>query len=148
MNSYEINRSTLAIIPENGSSRVYELDDEFLVDMSAKRIMEESCEYFGSTLDGRQKATTKLVGITHKVPVIVEESSNLIFFPTSSPRLEDCAWISLKHVDRYYKVGNNICVEFRNGKKLLLSLSYYVFDNQILRSSRLENVLRDRKILK
>lgn len=148
MREYEINRSTLAIIPEEKGSRVYELDDEFLVERSAKKIMEDSCEYFGSTLAGRQKATTKLIGITHKVPVIVEESNDIIFFPTTSPRLEDCAWISLKFVDHYYRVGNNICIEFKNGKKILLPISYYVFDNQILRSARLENVLRDRKDVK
>ena len=106
--------------------------------------MENSCEYFGSTLDGRQKATTKMTGITHKVPVIVEESNKIIFFPTTSPRIYECAWLSLKHIDRYYKVGQKVCIEFKNGKKLLLPISYNTIDNQILRSSRLELVLRER----
>ena len=114
MNNYEINKTTLAIIPEDKGSMIYELDDNFVVSKSSKAIMENSCEYFGSTLEGRQKGTTRLTGLSHKVPVIVEESNKIIFFPTSSPKNKDCAWISLKHVDRYYRVGSKICLEFRN----------------------------------
>lgn len=144
MKSYEINKDTMAVIPENNKSRVYEVDDNFLIDQSSLKVMEESCEYFGSTLEGRQRATSKITGITHKVPVIVEESKKIIFFPTMSPRIKECAWLSLKYVDKYYKVGDNVCIEFRNGRKILLPISYYTIDNQIMRSARLDSMLNDR----
>jgi phytoene dehydrogenase-like protein len=64
--------------------------------------MEESCEFFGSSLIGRQKGTTKLIGITHKAPIIIEETREIIFFPTTSPRLSCCSWISLKNIEKYY----------------------------------------------
>ena len=80
MESYEVNKDTVALVPKGESKTiVYELDDSFIVDESPLQIMEESCEYFGSSFDGRVIGTSKLVGYTHKVPIIVEESKDLIF---------------------------------------------------------------------
>lgn len=94
MASYEINADTLAIIPKNASvTYVYEKGKTFTINESSNKIMEESCEFFGSSFKGRQYGTTALTGITHKVPIIVEETSNMIFFPTTSPRLKNCSWI-------------------------------------------------------
>ena len=145
MNSYEINEDTIALIPYNNMTKVYEKDDSFLVNKDANKIIEDSCEYFGSSYDGRKKGTTSLTGITHKVPIIIEESKNIIFFPTSSPRLNKCAWISLNHIDKYYKDDIYCIIEFKNQRKLMLNISYGSLDNQILRASRLESVLRSRK---
>ena len=78
MNSYEINEDTIALIPYNNMTKVYEKDDSFLVNKDANKIIEDSCEYFGSSYDGRKKGTTSLTGITHKVPIIIEESEQYI----------------------------------------------------------------------
>jgi len=146
MNEYEVNEETLALVPQKNKTKVYELSRTFIVDKSVNKIMEESCQYFGSTLVGRQKGTFNLIGVTHKAPVIIEESREIIFFPTTSPRLQTCSWISLKNIDRYYSKKNNICIEFKNKTQLELDLSYGIIDNQVLRATRLESVLRKRKI--
>ena len=91
---YEINTNTLALINEKEKTKVYEVDSTFYVDKSANRIMEDSCEYFGSSLAGRQKGTFNLIGVSHKSPIIVEETKEIIFFPTISPRQKNCNWIS------------------------------------------------------
>ena len=64
-------------------------------------IIKRSCEYFGSSYNGRHEGTKKLIGISHKAPIIIEESKNLIYFPTSSPRLLDCVWIGLNNIKDY-----------------------------------------------
>lgn len=110
--------------------------------------MEDSCEYFGSSLSGRQKGTENLIGVSYKAPIIIEESKNIIFFPTTSPRLKNCNWISLNNLERYYTKNNKIVLEFKNKQKIMLNLSYGIIDNQILRASRLESVLRGRKVQK
>ncbi len=144
MENYEINRYTLAVISEEDKTKIYEVDNSYVINTSTKSIMENSCEYFGSSLSGRQVGTTKLTGVTHKVPIIIEETNKIIFFPTSSPRNKDCSWISLKHIKSYYNVDNCLCIEFKNGEKLFLDTSFNVFDNQVLRSCRLESILTDR----
>ena len=88
-----------------------------------------------------------MIGVTYKAPIIVEDSSNLIMFPISSPRLSECLWISFKNVESYSKVlsENKTLVKFTSGYTIKLPISHYSFSNQLLRSSRLENVLNLRK---
>ena len=80
--------------------------------------------------------------------MIIEESKEIIFFPTSSPRLYECCWVSLKNIEKYKKQEKNAVILFKNGFTLELSISYGSLDNQILRASRLGSVLRDRKLNK
>ncbi len=145
--NYEINNETIAICPlTKNTSKIIELNDEFIISKSVNSIMENSCEYFGSTLLGRKKGTKNLIGVSHKSPIIVEESKEMIFFPTASSRkAEECTWIRLKYIEKYYKCDNFIKIEFTNNNFLKLNLSYGIIDNQILRATRLESVLRNRK---
>jgi competence protein ComK len=109
------------------------------------QIIEDSCSFFGSSYFGRAKGTKKLIGVSHKAPIIIEESREIIFFPTSSPRLYECCWVSLKNIDKYKKQENSALVLFNNGYILELTMSYGSLDNQVLRATRLESVLRMRK---
>lgn len=145
LNDYEINEETLALISLENKTKVFEKNKTFTVNKEVLKIMEDSCSYFGSSLSGRQKGTEKLIGISYKAPVIVEESKNIIFFPTTSPRTKNCNWISLNNLERYYSKNNKIILEFKNKQKIMLNLSYGIIDNQILRATRLEAVLRGRK---
>lgn len=145
MKEYEINEETLFISPYKERSKVYENHRVFLVDKPVNEIMEDSCNYFGSSLEGRQKGTERLIGITYKAPIIVEESKGIIFFPTSSPREKKCSWVSLNNIAKYYFKNKNLFIEFKNGIKIALDVSYGIIDNQILRATRLESVLRSRK---
>ena len=145
---YEINEETMAIVSiDDTHSEVYELDHHYIVAQSTNQIMDESCRYFGSSLEGRRKGTEAMIGINYKAPVIVEESKEIIFFPTSSARF-NADWIGLKHVRSYYRDGDILFLEFHNGQKIPLRVSYGVLDNQILRATRLESTLRGRKTAK
>ena len=149
MENYEINNETMALIPlSKGKVKVLEYDEEFILDTNATQIMEDSCQYFGSSLEGRRKGTEVMIGVSYKAPIIVEETFELIFFPLSSSRYHDTPWISLKYVDKYYKEGKNVVLEFLNGRKILLDVTFGIFDNQLLRATRLESALRGKKIKK
>jgi competence protein ComK len=150
MEEYEVNDETLAIIAKNANTAmIYENNAHFCIKEIPNEIMEESCEYFGSTFNGRQLGTTKLIGITHKVPIIIEESKNIIFFPTSSPRLSDCSWISLNNIKTVSKTNDQkgCIITFKNGKEIKINTSYNIINNQILRASKLllELTLRKNK---
>ena len=146
MDSYEINDDTLAILPlDESRSKVIEKDDTFVVNQTPMKIIDNSCQYFGSSYQGRFLGTKSLIGISHKAPIIVEESREMIFFPTSSPRLINCAWISLKNLQNYKRNNKSTQLIFNNGHLLDLNISYGMVDNQVLRAARLESVLRLRK---
>ena len=145
MKNYTINNNTLAIIPiGNKKSKVYEVDNVLIVEKSTLKIMEESCEYYGSTYEGRRKGTVNLIGVTHKSPIIVENTQCLVFFPTASPRVKDCAWINLNSLDTYAPFDNDSTIRFQNNLTIKLPISCKTLDNQILRATRLKFVLEER----
>ena len=142
---YIINSNTVALIPiKNKITSVIEREDEFIINENTMKIVEDSCEYFGSSYLGRKEGTRKLTGITHKCPIIIEESNLLIFFPTESPRLTSCSWIGFNFIKKYINNNGKTTIIFDNNKVLDVDVSYGVIDNQVLRSSKLDSVLRKR----
>lgn len=145
MISYEINRNTMALIPINDDqTKIIERNRIFIINENIMSIIKNSCEYFGSSYLGRKEGTKKLTGITHKSPIIIEESNNLIYFPTESPRLNSCSWIGFNNIKNYINNKGKATIIFDNDKVLDLNISYNSLDNQVLRSSKLDSVLRKR----
>ena len=143
---YEITYETEYIVPVNDKcSKVIENGEEYIIENPTLRILEHSCEYFGSSFEGRKEGTKKILGITHKSPIIIEESRKIIFFPTNSPDRKDCAWINLEKIDKYFKNDKNSCtILFKCGIKMDFNISYGSLTNQILRATRLKFILDDR----
>lgn len=144
---YEISKGTLAILPnEKNSSVVYEDDERYIIKETPFQIMEDSCKYFGSTYEGRKDGAKEMLGAEYKVPIVVEDSSNLIVFPTTSPLSEDCVWISLKRVEKIEKIdANNTKIIFDNKTEIIVDSSYRTIENQLSRASRLDLILRNHK---
>ena len=144
---YEVSKGTLAIVPnENESSLVYEDEERYIIPETPFAIMEESCRYFGSTYEGRKNGARDILGAEYKVPIVVEDSNNLIVFPTTSPSADDCCWISLKRVKKIEKIDtNNTKIIFDNNKELIVDCSYRMIENQLSRASRLDLILRNHK---
>ena len=93
--SYEINLSTLAVVPILGNfCRVYEKEEMFIVKGKSTSIVNSGCRFFGSSLSERQQITKRLINVSSKAPIVVEGSKMLILFPTGSPRDNSCIWIS------------------------------------------------------
>lgn len=143
---YEINKDTQLIMPiEDETSKVLETKDEYVINNSTLDIMEHSCEYFGSSYEGRKEGTRKLLGITHKPPIIVEESNKIIFFPTASPENVECCWINLESIEKYYRINSSkSAILFKNGDIIEFNVSYGSLTNQILRATRLKYILQER----
>jgi len=146
---YEISGNTLAVIGlRNGKTKVIEYDTEKILNESPYEVMDYSCEYFGSSYQGRVDGSKKMLGCNYKVPIIVEESSELIFFPTTSPGLQDCCWFSLNSIEAVTNNNDMTIIELKNGKYIVSKASKSSIENQILRATRLKYLLNDRKVAK
>ena len=143
---YEVNYDTQIILPiESTKSKIIEYDNEYVINHSVQEVLEHRREYFGSSYEGRKEGTKKMLGITHKSPIIIEESQKMIFFPTTSPERSDCIWINLEKIEKYYKIDNRkSAIVFKNGDKLEFDVSYGSLSNQILRATRLKFILDER----
>ena len=144
---YEVNKGTLAVLPnDEDSSLVYEDDNRYIIHEKAYKIMDDSCKYFGSTYEGRKNGSKEILGAEYKVPIIVEDSNNLIVFPTTSPFSDDCIWVSLKRVKNIYKIDSfNTKILFDNNVEIIVPCSFRSVENQLSRASRLDLILRNRK---
>ena len=99
---YEINEGTLAIISmDEGCSKVIEDDNSYIVGDNAYNIIDHSCRYFGSSYNGRKEGSKSIIGQNYKLPIIIEDSMNIIFFPTASPDEDDCIWLAVNKIKSY-----------------------------------------------
>lgn len=143
---YEVNNETLAVIGVgNNKTRIIEYNNDFLLEDNAYEVMDYSCNYFGSSYKGRVDGTKNILGCKNKVPIILEESNEIIFFPTISPELSNCCWISLNSIEKIEDHEKNSIIYLKNGKKIFLNVSKKSIDNQILRATRLKYLLNTRK---
>ncbi|MEH6944179.1 competence protein ComK [Bacillus sp. JJ722] len=146
---YEITPYTLMVRPieheGNLCSQIFELYDEFIVLEKPITIIKTSCEYFGSSYEGRREGTRNLTGYTHKAPIVIDQSSSIFFFPTTSPAKESCEWVAHNHIDIFMKDHNNETVLiFSNKQKIQLSVSYSTFETQVARTAMLKTKLDQR----
>ena len=146
MNYYEINDDTIAIIPiEYGKTRVIEKQKEYIVEKDAYIVMDDSCKYYGSTYKGRIKAAKEILNCSYKLPILVEESHNIVFFPTKSSLENDCCWINFNYIDCVEKCENKCIVKFSNNKQIMFDVSKLSIENQITRSTKLSYIIEQRK---
>ena len=143
---YEIDLSTVMLIGiDESKTKVVTLDDEFIIDIDSKKIMDNSCKFFGSSLSDRVNMTKRLVGIKSKSPIIVEDSRNIIFFPLKSVRDKCNIWISFNNLEKYVKNSDKTAFVFKNNKRVVIDFSYYIIDNQVTRSLMLDYELKKRR---
>ena len=145
LDSYEINKDTCAVLNVNNEvSKVIEKQQEYFLPKTTYEVMEDSCAYYGSSYDGRLKGTKMILGSNYKLPVIIEETNDIIFFPTNGLGNDKCSWISLNQIEKYEPQGGYTKVTFSGGKSVILKISCSSFETQVLRSTRLLNLLHKR----
>ena len=135
MLDYEITEDTCALIAINDScTKIVELDNEIILNTSTLKILDYSCKYYGSSYNGRKEGSISILKNIYKIPIIVEESRSIIFFPISSPRYHNSTWISVRNIKSCRKIEKNTEITFKNGKKIIFKISYSSLQNQILRN--------------
>lgn len=141
----EVNRGVCAIIPIDDNHCKIINEKDVKTNMSTMKVIENGCKFYGSSFEGRIEGSRYLLGPCYKLPIIIEEMTETILFPTHSYKHKKCSWISFSQVKEYVKVGYNVKVIFYNNKSLVLPISYESFEMQILRSTKLLLTLKKRK---
>lgn len=144
-NIYRINNDTLAVMALGSSCcKIYELYQELEENNSLYDILDYSCKYFGSSLKGRLDGCKYITGNKYKIPVVVNQYENIIFFATRSFNDNSTYIISYNNIKYYEKDGLNTRIYFKNDKELLVNESYTVFRNQYVNADmlfrKLENI--------
>ncbi len=149
--SYKVNDSTLALLP-NGykGSQAIENKNNYILEESTFRVIEDSCEYFGVDYKSRVKNSTYYTNSRYKSPIVVQEANRIIFFPITSPTRNNTTWISFNNIEEYYPCKNKrkTIVVFKNGFEMIFDISFYSFNQQYLKASKINTKLVDRNFKK
>ena len=144
--NFNFTNEIVAVVGINkNSTRIVEKEKNYIINNNSYKIMNNVCNYYGSSYDGRVKGTKYITGINYKVPIVVEETNNVIFFPIREVENPKCTWISLKWFEHVEEHDGNTYIYFKNGKKIVTNVSKYIIENQVLRSSKLNYLLNERK---
>ena len=143
---YEIDLSTVMLISlDDIKTKIITMDDEFVLDIDSKKIIDNSCKFFGSSLNDRVNMTKRLINIKSKSPIIIEESRDIIFFPLKSIRDKCNIWISFNNLEKFVKSGDKTIFYFKGNKQVEIDFSYYIIDNQVTRSLMLDYEVKKRR---
>ena len=145
--NYEVNKNTLAVIP-TGKDRCKILEDKrsYNINKASFKVIEHSCEYFGVSYRSRLEGSKKFIKSRYKSPIVIEETTRIVFFPISSQIQNNNLWISYNNILEYYPLckKHTTMIRFKNGFKMEIPVSFYSFNNQYLKASRLSAVLAER----
>lgn len=143
---YEIDLSTVMLIGlDDIKTKIITMDNEFVLDIDSKKIIDNSCKFFGSSLNDRVNMTKRLINIKSKSPIIIEESRDIIFFPLKSIRDRCNIWISFNNLEKFIKSGDKTIFYFKGNKQVEIDFSYYIIDNQVTRSLMLDYEVKKRR---
>lgn len=128
-----INGKTLIIYYDNFNTVMINTDGKIIINGNFIRsILNKSCIFYGSSLNGRLKGSKDLLKCRYKLPIIISESNRLIFFPVNK-----YFWINFNMIESFKKKENHTIITFKNGYKRSIFVSYRVVNNQMLKCSRL-----------
>ncbi len=145
-----IDSTTLAVLPYQISKDLYgsyvlETREDYYTHLSPKKLIDESCQYYGSSLKGRLAGTRAIFGVNRKPPISIEPNKGLFFLPTNSPHSAECIWLAHGHIDYLEKLQpKQTKVHFNNGKELVVDISYISLNNQLQRTAQFRHLLMER----
>jgi len=149
LKKYKISNNTLAIISMgDNNSLIYEVDKVIVINKNPNYIIKSNILIDGSTYDVRMNYVKNLTGYVYKAPVLIDSKNNIVFFPTCSPRLKSVSWFNINSIDNVINdiKNNRIIIKLINGNNIYQNVSIYTFNNQILRASRYEHLLRKNEV--
>lgn len=128
-----ISGKTLIIYYDNFNTVMINTDGKIIINGNFIRsILNKSCIFYGSSLNGRLKGSKDLLKCRYKLPIIISESNRLIFFPVNK-----YFWINFNMIESFEKKENHTIITFKNDYKRSIFVSYRVVNNQMLKCSRL-----------
>ncbi len=134
---YTVNENTVAFIPKNdgfGNVHTDILEVNHLIEshLNPIELVDMNLRYYGSSLKGAHEGARYILGRVNMCPVIMNLKHHLVWFPTDSPKKNDCVWLSLNHIKYYQKNPNKSTqIIFTNNSTFMLGVNFNKFKTRI-----------------
>ncbi len=146
MKNYLIDNDTVALLKKRDKTIIYTLDDLKIFNTNYKFILEYNCNYYGSSLDGRKKSAKSILNVKYRVPIIVDESHNIILLQLNSSRDKECLFLVANKILDMEEENNQLKITCINKQEFYVNLSKKSLEKMLLQSFKLNNTLKSRKI--
>ena len=143
MENYIINNKTTAILKKNNKTIIYDVDKMRVVNKSIKKIIDENCSFYGSSMDGRKKSAKNLLKIQYKVPILLKE--NVILLQINSIRNKECLFLVLNKIIDYKIESQRLKILCINNLIFRENISKNSFEKILLNGIKLNNILKWQK---
>lgn len=139
---YIIKDSTMMIIPiytSNGElhSIIIELFRIIKVQMSPKAIVQASCIFYGSDMDGAINSASDILKDQRMLPIIISQINKICIIPISSPYKPACMWVVYKHIVDTTQNKNRTILTFIDGRNFELNVSRAAMRERIHKAGHL-----------
>ena len=143
MENYIINNKTIAILKNNNNTIIYDVDNIRVINKNIKRILDENCSFYGSSLSGRKKSAKNILNIHYKVPVVVKE--DVILLQVNNIRNKECLFLVLNKIVDYKLENQKLKIICINKQVFLINISKNSFEKMLINSIKLNNILKWQK---
>jgi competence protein ComK len=138
---YIINENTMIILPWYSKhaylkSTVLEEYQEIDANESPLTLIEKSCDYYASDLNGRLQSASTIFKGQRMLPVLISETNRICMVPTCSPYKPECVWLSYKHVKDIIPKEARAIVILSNYQKVELDITRDALETRLLRAAR------------
>lgn len=134
--NYIINNNTVYLKVKNEDVYVKEINNEITLRENILKLLNNSCIYYGSSLKGRILGAKSLIKSKYKLPLIISEKNNLFFINIKDKNGYEY-WLNFQYIKDYIYIDNLLKIFFEYDKSLLINCSWTIFNNQMLKCSRL-----------
>lgn len=144
MENYIINNKTIALIKKNKKTVIISVDKTEVINKSIKKIIDLSCNFYGSSLEGRINSASTILNNKYKLPILIDDN-NITLIQMNSPRNKNCIYLVTNKIINYEILNNLLKIYCVNNVSFKLKLSKNCFEKMLLNSFRINNVLFYRK---
>lgn len=131
-------------IQKAGTYIVYNNRTKIFVNSKIEHVLSQFCLQHGSTKEGRIHFFSHTQGIARKVPVLISEQYEIIFFPLFGKRNKDQIWIQYQPIKKIVNEDNiSTQIYFKNECELCVNVNYRSIRRQMLRCKRMIKFLQE-----
>lgn len=108
------------------------------------RFIKELCYSRLVSYEGMVFATKKKLNIKTNVPIYL--SSDLVLFPTKSPRLKETIWVNYRKILKFKKLAHLTIITFNTGDEITLDCSFEFVKKKIFECDKIIKHLSSEKM--
>lgn len=144
MEFYVINSDVLCFtqdVEDINYTMVVEKKRKLKIKTDSLKLLKKSCKWYGNSYNIQRQFVIDKFNFYIKTPIIIPGFVPMLFFPTSSPKSNECIWLSYNNIDRYVKENDYTKIYFKGGKIFNISVPFSIIDNQITKCIKIEKYL-------